>query len=118
MIYHLALRQEWEEDLSAGGGYRRSTLGRSLEEVGYVHCSFAEQVQDIGDLLYRGRYDVVLLTIDPSRVRSEVVVEDTTGSGQRFPHVYGPIPAVAVLRVDPVPLAPDGRLDVDAVIGG
>lgn len=118
MIYHLALRDEWEEALSAGGSYRRSTLGRTLEEEGYVHCSFAEQVQAIGDLLYLGRDDLVLLTIDPSRLGAEVVVEDTTGAGPRFPHVYGPLPAEAVVRVDEVPLAPDGRLDVGAIIAG
>ena len=64
-IYHLALRNEWEEAVERNGPYRRSTLGRSLDDEGFIHCSFAHQVEMIADLVFRGR-DVVLLTIDPS----------------------------------------------------
>jgi hypothetical protein len=30
-IYHLAIRDEWNEAVTAGAPYRRSTLGKSLE---------------------------------------------------------------------------------------
>jgi len=50
-LYHLALREDWDDALS-DGVYRRSTLGRSLEEEGFIHCSHREQVQKIADLLY------------------------------------------------------------------
>lgn len=69
-IYHLALRGEWLETLDAGTGYRRSTLGLSLADVGFIHCSFADQVQAIADAVYRGRSDVVLLEIDPALLDS------------------------------------------------
>lgn len=116
VIHHLALRAEWETALAAGGPYRRSTLGRSLDEVGFIHCSFADQVSAVADLAYRHRADVLLLTIDPTKLDAEVVVEDLVGDGQRFPHVYGPLPVEAVVRTIAVPMAPDGRLDVDAVL--
>ena len=99
-IYHLALRDEWNEAVERNEPYRRSTLGRSLDDEGFIHCSFAHQVEMIADLVYRGR-DVVLLTIDPSRVQAEVRVENLDGGEDLFPHVYGALPLDAVIGVDP-----------------
>ena len=45
--------------------------------------------------------EVVLLRIDPDRLTSPVVVEDLVGSGEPFPHVYGPIDLAAVVAADP-----------------
>ena len=94
MIFHLALRDEWREAVDRGGPYERSTLGKSLAEVGFIHCSFAAQVASTAELFYRGRDDVVLLTIDESAL--ELRVEDG------FPHIYGPLPLDAVVDVTPI----------------
>jgi glutathione S-transferase len=115
-IHHLALADEWQAAVTRGGPYRRSTIGKSLEEVGFVHCSFAAQVQEIADLLYFARQDAVLLTIDVARVDASVVVENLHGTDQAYPHIYGPVPLDAVVHAVPVPLRPDGRLDIDAVL--
>jgi uncharacterized protein (DUF952 family) len=93
-IYHLALRDEWDAAVSAGQPYRRSTVGRSLDEEGFIHCSFADQVEDTASRYYAGRDDVVLLTIDPDQLEAEVVVEGG------FPHIYGPLPHHAVISVE------------------
>jgi uncharacterized protein (DUF952 family) len=70
-------------------------VDRSLEEEGFIHCSFADQVADTARRFYAGRDDVLLLTIDPDSVPSEVKVEGG------FPHIYGPLPRDAVIRVAP-----------------
>ncbi len=114
-VFHLALREDWDDAL-AGGAYLQSTLGRSLEDEGFIHCSFADQVQGIADLVYRGRDDVVLLAIDLSRVRVEVRVENVEGAQQSFPHLYGPLPVDAVTQSIDVPLSPDGRLLVEPLL--
>ena len=112
-LYHLALTREWEGD--PGAAYTISTIGRTLAEEGFIHCSFAEQVQAVADRFYRGRADVVLLQIDAGALTSPVRVEPVPG-GEAYPHVYGPINRDAVVRAAPIPLLPDGRLDVQAVI--
>lgn len=112
-IYHLALRHEWN-DAVAAGVYRRSTLGRSLDDVGFVHCSFPAQVQATADLFYRGRDDVVLLEIDPARVPAEIRVEEV--GDDRFPHIYGPLPVDAVVQLVNVPVDNDGRLLVGPLL--
>lgn len=100
LIYHLALEDEWSSAVSTGDDYRRSTLGRSLEQVGFIHCSFAGQVQATADRLYRGRNDVVLLSIDPALVPAEIRVESLEGGADAFPHIYGPLPVASVLAAD------------------
>ena len=85
-LYHLALAPEWERARHAGS-YDRSTIDRSLAEEGFIHCSFAEQVQATADRFYRGRDDVVLLRIDPHRLGAPIREEVAPGTGQAFPHV-------------------------------
>jgi len=91
-IWHLAVDVEWEEALARGGPYRRSTLGKSLEEVGFIHCSFEDQVAGTARLIYPGRTDLVLLTVETDRLAAEVIVEDG------FPHIYGELPLEAVVE--------------------
>jgi uncharacterized protein (DUF952 family) len=115
-IYHLALRTEWQEAIEAGRPYSRSTLGKSLDEVGFIHCSLPAQVQAIADLVYAGRDDVVLVTIDPSRLSCTVRLENPVGGRERFPHIYGELDPDAVIAVDAVPLGPDGRISLRELI--
>ena len=112
-LYHLAVREEWDDAVTRGAPYERSTVGRSLADEGFIHCSFANQVQRTADAYYRGRDDVILLTIDPARVPAEIRVE---GSDERFPHIYGPLPLDAVTHTDEVPVGDDGRLIVEAFL--
>ncbi len=111
-LYHLALAGEWEAAVAAGESYRRSTIGHSLDDVGYIHCSFGHQVQRTADAYYAGRDDVVLLTVDPARLSSEVRVEMVEGAGEEFPHVYGPLDLDAVVSVLPLVLRNDGSFEL------
>jgi uncharacterized protein (DUF952 family) len=115
-LYHLALEDEWDEAVRKGGPYRRSTLGRSVGEVGFIHCSLPEQVQGVADQAYGGRRRVVLLTIDRSLLADEVRMENLDGGDELFPHLYGELPLDAVVQVDPVPVGDDGRLAVAALL--
>lgn len=112
LLFHLAIADEWEEARSRGGPYRRSTLGVSLDEQGFIHCSFPGQLQKVADAVFAGRDDVVLLAIDRGQLSAEVRVEATDGGTERFPHIYGPLDLDAVIDSVPVPLGADGRLDV------
>ncbi len=113
-LFHLAIRDEWDAACAGGGTYERSTLGLSLAEVGFIHSSFAGQVQGVADRFYRGRDDVVLLVIDPEQVAAEIRVEDLAGTGEAFPHIYGPLPIDAVVAIHHVRPGADGRLAIDA----
>jgi uncharacterized protein (DUF952 family) len=103
-IFHLTTAGEWAGALAAGS-YERSTRGRSLGEVGFIHCSFAHQVERIADFLYAGEASVLLLVINPAAVPAEVRHENLEGGAEQFPHIYGPLPVDAV--VDTVTLNAD-----------
>ena len=94
-IWHLAVAAEWDEALAGGGPYVRSTLGQSLADVGFIHCSFEDQVAGTAELIYPGRSDLVLVTIDTDRLDAEVIVENG------FPHIYGELPLEAVVDSRP-----------------
>jgi glutathione S-transferase len=104
-LYHLALRGEWAE-ARRSGSYRRSTRGRSLEEVGFIHLSAAHQVEATAQRFYADlpAGEVVLLSVDPQRVAAaglEVRHEPAPVSGELFPHLYGALPLETVLLAQP-----------------
>lgn len=100
-IFHVCAAADWAAAQTAGI-YRQSTRGQSLDEVGFIHCSFADQVERIGALLYGDEpADLVVLVIDPKRVGVPVVVENLDGGAELFPHIYGAIELEAVLDVLP-----------------
>jgi uncharacterized protein (DUF952 family) len=100
-IFHIATAEDWRRTLKTGT-YTTSTIGRSLEEEGFIHASRRDQVQGVFERYYRHAGEhLVLLTIDPARlsgaeVRVERVGDDT------YPHVYGPIDRGAVVDVTPL----------------
>ena len=84
MLFHIALPDDWTA-AQATGRYTASTRGRTLDEEGYIHCSFAEQVAATAARFYGDLDEVVVLQIDPDRLTSAVVVEDLVGSGEAVP---------------------------------
>ena len=114
-IFHLALADDWAAAF-ADGEYRVSTLGMSVEEVGFMHASYLHQLRGVADAFYQGKDGVILLVIDPAKVDAEVRDDLDPDSGQYFPHVYGALPVAAVVAATPVGQLPDGRLDLDAIL--
>lgn len=86
----------------------------SLEREGFIHCSTPEQVLIPANERFAGRPDLVLLVIDPSVLSSKLVFEDSYGSGNEFPHIYGPIDVDAVTAIVPFPCGDDGTFALPA----
>jgi len=103
MIFHITSRTAWEAALGAG-----IYEADSLVAEGFIHCSTAEQYTWVANQRFRGRTDLVLLHIDPTRLRSQVRYENLEGGETLFPHVYGAIPIGAVLNVIPLRPLEDG----------
>ena len=103
MIFHITSRKAWEAALGAG-----IYEADSLSTEGFIHCSTADQYIRVANQRFRGRQDLVLLHIDPTRLRSEIRHENLEGGDVLFPHVYGAIPIGAVLNVTPFLPGPDG----------
>lgn len=102
-LFHLALADEWRA-ARRDGVYCRSTRGLSLQQVGFIHASHADQLEGTWRRFYADAGDVVLLHIDPERLAEAGVpvrLEAAPGSGELFPHLYGALPLEAVRLVEP-----------------
>ncbi len=92
LIYHIVLPDAWaafECDL-----YEAS----SLETEGFIHCSFAEQLDAVIGRYYAEATSVVILEIDSGRLMSRMIKETSTNR-EIYPHIYGPINRDAIVSV-------------------
>ena len=98
-IFHLALEAAWN-DAQATGVYAVSTLGLDVSEVGFMHCSQAEQVDGVFEKYYTAVTEpIIRLTIDTDLLSSPWQLDDVPGAELPFPHIYGPLDIDAVARV-------------------
>ena len=97
-IHHLAEAQHWQQALTTGE-YRQSTLGGTLEDGGFIHCSTPQQVAGVLGRYYAAHDgDLVLLTIDPDRLAAPLRWDVANpATGEQFPHIYGPLNPDAVV---------------------
>ena len=108
-IYHIARFSDWELARQAGE-YLGSTRGRSLDDVGFIHASAADQVAPVANAVYRdyggsaggGSDRLVVLVIDADKVTAQIRYEAVPGAPKPYPHIYGPLNADAVVEVLPL----------------
>lgn len=94
-LYHLMTRVGWEVVRDAA-----AIEPESLRIEGFVHCSWGHQVSGTVVKHFADEPGVLALRIDPRRLGDlELIEEDSYGSGQEFPHLYGPLPVDAIVEV-------------------
>ncbi len=103
IIYKLLPDELWKAALAAGI-FRGSPLDLS---DGYIHLSTSEQVRETARRHFFDVASLLLVEVETERLGSSLRWEPSRG-GDLFPHLYGPLELSSVVRVRPVPLAPDG----------
>lgn len=99
-VYHFADPADWAR-AQAAGAYAPDALHRD----GFLHCATQAQLAGVVERHQRGRGARVLLTLDAAALGDVLRYDWSERSGDRFPHVYGPIPLSAVRSAEPF-LAP------------
>lgn len=102
-IFHMCRRDEWAA-AQAEGFYAGSSQDKA---DGFIHFSTAAQLPESAAKHRRGQSGLLLLTVDPAVLGDALKWEPSRG-GALFPHLYGPLPTSAALRIDPLPLDDDG----------
>jgi uncharacterized protein (DUF952 family) len=92
LIYHIVLPEIWAAFES--GIYHAD----SLRTEGFIHCSFAEQLDSVIQRYYSGVPRLVVLEIESDRLMSRTIKEASTNN-EIYPHIYGPINRSAIVRV-------------------
>ncbi len=102
-LFHVAEAEHWAVACRTGR-YERSTRGRSLAEVGFVHLATAEQWPGVLARFYDDdRSGLLLLTVDPARLTAPVRWDaPNAASAELFPHLHGPLDVAAVVAVEPI----------------
>jgi uncharacterized protein (DUF952 family)/RimJ/RimL family protein N-acetyltransferase len=96
-VVHLCQRKDWET-AQRKGDYRAA----SLETDGFIHFSRPDQVVRVAQAFYHDVPELVLLHVQPTRLRAELRYEPSAheaDSGEFFPHLYGPLNLDAVIDV-------------------
>jgi len=98
-IFHVSKPGDWAAQ-KAAGALTESTLDKTFAEVGYIHCSFRDQVEGVAARHYGEiEGDLVLLEIDADALGDLLKVEES-GHGA-YPHSYGPIAVSAIVAEHP-----------------
>jgi uncharacterized protein (DUF952 family) len=92
VIYHVVTPETWaafDTDLY---------FAPSLYSEGFIHCSFAEQLDGVIRRYYAHYEKVIVVGIETDKLMSRVVKEPST-SNEIYPHVYGPLNRNAMISV-------------------
>jgi uncharacterized protein (DUF952 family) len=95
-ILHIATPADWAAARDAG-----AIRPASLAAEGFVHCSTRSQLAATLARHFRGAGPLLVLRLDPAAIAA-ALRWDESHPGERFPHVYGPIPTTAVLAVEEI----------------
>jgi uncharacterized protein (DUF952 family) len=93
-IYHVVIPAEWEA--AANESFFEA---KSLSSEGFIHCSYADQLEGVLERYFADAGEVVILHLDANRLTSPLVSEPST-NGEAFPHIYGPINEDAIVSVE------------------
>jgi uncharacterized protein (DUF952 family) len=93
MIYRIAEANDWARAQQTG-----EFASADLKAEGFIHCSEQQQILRTAAKYYTGKKSLVLLEIDETKIIDDLKREDSTGRGEMFPHIYAPIPLIAITR--------------------
>jgi len=93
-IFHITTAEEWSLAQQSG-----SYSHPSLASDGFIHLSSGDQVAATIDRYYENTAGLILLEVDPERVRPGALVWEASTGGEDFPHLYGELNLDAVTHV-------------------
>lgn len=103
-IYHITTPALWR-----AAGLAEAFRAGSLESEGLIHASTAAQVEGSANRFFGAEAELVVLEVDPDRLRSPLRWAASPHSPEPFPHVHGPIDRDAIVAPHPWSRGPDGR---------
>jgi uncharacterized protein (DUF952 family) len=105
-IYKILRVPEWE---AIGEAEEFAGSPDDLRD-GFIHFSTAGQLRDTAEKHFASEDYLVLLAVDADALGEKLKWEASRG-GALFPHLYGPLPMNAVLRLASVQRDEDGEPD-------
>ncbi len=101
MIYHIAVKSEWDAQASSP-----TYAPARYASEGFIHCSEMHQLEPVANRHFNGSTNLLVLELMPTKLDAETKYEQ--GGEERYPHIYGPINKSAIVRTIRVKSRPDG----------
>jgi uncharacterized protein (DUF952 family) len=109
-IFHITSRSSWSEAQESG-----EYLADSLRSEGFIHCSKLNQIMRVANTIFPSQTGLVILEIDPSKLKPEVRWEPGTDKADElFPHIFGSLNLEAILSVFDFEPDPEGKFTLPA----
>ena len=93
-IYHIVTPEVWEK-------FKDETEyeAESLKIEGFIHCSFARQLEAVLARYYKDAGKVLILELETDKLTSKLVNEPSTNN-EIYPHIYGKINRDAIVGIE------------------
>jgi uncharacterized protein (DUF952 family) len=103
LIFKIVAQEEWAHACTAG------TYSGSADDIrdGFIHLSAAHQLQSTAAKHFHAQNGLVLVAYDPKIFGADLKWETSRG-GDRFPHLYAPLPTHKALWTIPLKAGEDG----------
>lgn len=95
VIFHITTESVWIAAQTAG-----QYEAPSLKEEGFIHCCQEDQIPDVHQRYFDGQQKLLKLSIDTSKLKSQLIYEWSPTNAATYPHVYGPINTDAIIAAD------------------
>ena len=100
LIYHIVLPEIWAHFKD-----KDFYEAESLQTEGFIHCSYIGQLETVLERYYKNAEKVLILTIEPEKLKSKLVEEPSTNN-EIYPHIYGKINQDAIIAIEERVLKP------------
>ena len=104
LVYKICPASLWRE-AERLGRFRGTDVDR---RDGFIHFSTAAQAIETAAKHFAGQSNLVLVCVDAAKLGKGLKWEASRG-GALFPHLYGDLDLTVVVKVDALPLGPDGH---------
>jgi len=94
LIYHLITQTDWDKAKS-----QELYSPPSLAKEGFIHASTKKQILTTANRRFKGKKDLLILTIDADKVIPKIIYEFSPGSGEKHPHIYGTLSIDTVIEI-------------------
>lgn len=108
LLFHITTKENWKRDKTD-----RNYKPESLETKGFIPCSDGNQLEETANRLFSDKNKILLLVIDVSTLGENVKYEEDEEVGEKFPHLYGPLNANAVIDEIEISAEKDGQFKIE-----
>ena len=85
----------------------------SIDTEGFIHCSSGGQVEETANRIFSDKEKILLLIIDVTALSTEIKYDLDENTGEKYPHIYGPLNTDAIIDKFNIFAEKDGKFSIE-----